>query len=128
MSAMASAPRDPTETRDRITLERRIEILEIGHAHMTRQMAEITVALQDVSRCLEAGTSKMSGLERELSDNSSTTREVRDILSTARLGFRVLGGLGTAVRWFGYLASAGAACYVAWHMIVNGGRPPGGGG
>ena len=108
-----------------LTLERRIELLEVGHAHMTRQMAEVTVAMQDVSRCLEQGGAKMSSVQSELQQTSQTIGEVRDILAAVKVGLKVIGGIGTLVRWAGYVAAAGAAIYTFWHMLKNGGKPPG---
>ena len=120
MSARPSQPPDGTPT-----LERRVEILEIGHAHMTRQMADVAIALQDVTRCLESGTTKMGTIERELADNSTTTREVRDILSAVKAGLRVIGGVGVLFRWIGYLATAAIAVYGAWQLLRTGVKPPG---
>lgn len=110
-----------------LPLERRVELLEIAHVHMTRQIADVTVALQDLRACIQLGTTKMAAVEHELTENSSTTREVRDILGAAKGFFRLAGWVGNAVRWGGYIATAVVAIYGGWYVITHGGRPPGGG-
>ena len=108
------------------TTEQRVRVLEVHHRVLAEQMGEISIAMRDIQSCLQRGDSRMGGLETELSKNSSTTAEVREILDTARAGLKVLGGIGTMVRWAGYLAAAGAALYTGWYMLTHGGKPPGG--
>lgn len=103
----------------------RIRVLEAGHLVLIEQLADVAVTMQDVKDCLQKGDRRMGSLETELRDNSAVTAEVRDILSVAKVGLRVLGGVGVLVRWAGYLAAAGASLYAAWHMIKHGGKPPG---
>jgi len=107
------------------TTEQRVRVLEVHHRVLAEQMAELSVVMQDIKTCLQRGDSRMGGLEHELSKNSTTTTEVREILDTARAGLHVLGGIGTLVRWAGYLAAAGAALYTGWYMLTHGGKPPG---
>ena len=118
---IAHLPTDP------LTTDQRVRVLEVHHRVLAEQMAEISVAMHDIKSCLQRGDGRMGGLEAELSKNSTTTTEVREILDTARAGLKVLGGIGTMVRWMGYLAAAGAALYTGWHMLTNGGKPPGAG-
>ncbi len=106
------------------SLKRRVEILEIGHAVLTRQQSETAVALRDIANCLQRGTSKMADVERELLVNSSTTTEVREILATARGGLRLLGFIGVAVKWATIIAGGITALVVLWQTIKNGGKPP----
>jgi len=108
-----------------LTSDQRLRVLEAGHRVLTEQLAEVAVRLQEVSQCLQLGEARMGNIETELRANSATTVEVREILSTAKAGFKVLGGIGTLVRWAGYLAAAGATIYTAWHMLTHGGKPPG---
>ena len=103
----------------------RIRVLEAGHRVLIEQLADVAVTMQEVRACLKQGDSRMASLETELSTNSDITTEVRDILSVAKVGLRVLGGVGVLVRWAGYLAAAGAAIYSAWYMATHGGKPPG---
>ena len=105
----------------------RIRVLEAGHRVLIEQLADVAVTMQEVRACLKQGDSRMASLETELSTNSDITTEVRDILSVAKVGLRVLGGVGVLVRWAGYLAAAGASIYAAWHMVKYGVKPPGGG-
>ena len=120
MSDLISIDRDT-----RLSDQQRIRILESGHHALVEQLAEVAVALRDVQACMQRGDTRMGAMESELSVNSTVTAEVRDILSVAKVGLRVLGGVGTLVRWVGYLSAAGAAIYSAWYMVTHGGRPPG---
>ena len=103
----------------------RIRILEIGHMHLTEQMAELVIGMQSVQTSMKSSGVKLTSIEGELQTNSETTGEVRDILRTVKGGLKMLSWMGTAVRMIGYLAAAGAAIYSAWHMATHGGKPPG---
>lgn len=107
------------------TDHQRIRVLEAGHRVLIEQLADVAVTMQEVKDCLQKGDNRMASLETELTTNSTVTAEVRDILSVAKVGLRVLGGVGVLVRWVGYLAAAGAAIYSAWYMATHGGKPPG---
>ena len=93
--------------------------------HLTEQMAELVISMQAVQGSMQRGDARLGSVEIELKANSATTAEVRDILQTGKAGLKVLAGLGSLLRWAGYLATAGAALYVGWHMITHGGKPPG---
>lgn len=110
---------------DALTPDQRLQVLESGHRLLAEQLAEVAIRLQDVSKCLQVGEARMGSIESELRANSDTTTEVRDILTTAKAGFKVLGGIGTLARWVGYLAAAAASVYGLWHMVAHGGKPPG---
>lgn len=56
--------------------------------------------------------------------NNELTADIKDLLTAARVGFRVLGGLGTAAKWVGALAGAGMAIYMALYTLTHGGAPP----
>lgn len=109
-----------------MTTDERLRVVEAGHKVLVDQLAEVAVQMREVRQCLQVGEDRMGSMEAELRANSATTTEVREILTTAKAGFRVLGGIGTLVRWAGYLSAAGATIYTAWHMITHGGKPPGG--
>lgn len=120
MSDLISLDRETPQTD-----QQRIRLLESGHRVMVEQLAEVAVTLRDVRACMRQSDTRMGAMESELNVNSAVTTEVRDILNVAKVGLRVLGGVGTLVRWVGYLSAAGAAIYSAWYMATHGGRPPG---
>ena len=92
---------------------------------LIEHLADVAATMQEVRACLQRGDTRMGSLEAALTGNSAVTAEVRDILSVAKMGLRVLGGVGMLVRWCGYVAAAGAAIYSAWYMATHGGKPPG---
>ena len=65
---------------------------------------------------------RMKALEVELRENTTTTREVRELMEVARSGFKVLGWLGIAAKWITAIAGAAAALWALWHGV----KPPGG--
>lgn len=77
-----------------------------------------------IERRLDSGAKRMDDIEAKLADaheeikrNSEITEDIREILSAGKLGLRVLGGIGQAVRWLGMLAAAAVAIYGAWQAI-----------
>lgn len=73
---------------------------------------------------LERGSERMDLLDAELDRNTELTQEIRDIMAAARVGFKVLGGLGTVAKWIGTIAGAGVALYSLWYAITHGGATP----
>lgn len=91
----------------------RIKVLEMSNRVLTDQMAELLVEVREFRR---AGDSRLGSLEAELAANSETTAEVRDILQVAKAGLKVIGGIGTFVKWVGGIAGGLAA---AWGLYVT---------
>jgi len=101
-------------------------------AEAPRQITEADLHALHIIRRFEAiegrldrGSDRMRSIELELRENTTTTREVRDLLEIGRSGFKVLGWFGKAVKWFGGLAAAGGALWTAIYMATHGGKPPG---
>lgn len=100
--------------------KRRDALLKVLLAHMrmaNHQLAERTVAAHMVDK-------RMTAIEAELHENTQITSEVRDLLAAFRAGFRVLGWLGHAVRWAGYIAGAAGAVYGFYLLVRHGGPKP----
>lgn len=93
--------------------EKRLMVLEVSNNLLTDQMAELLVELRDLRR---TGDSRLGSLETGLAANSVTTSEVRDILQVAKTGLKVIGGIGTFVKWVGGVAAAVAAL---WGLYVT---------
>lgn len=69
--------------------------------------------------------SRMDTMQRELTANTEVTTEVRELLSAAKGGLKVIGGIGAVAKWVGGIGAAGVSIYTLWHMFTHGGRPPG---
>lgn len=113
------SPAYPVRTFSGDPYAERIRVLELSNRLLTAQMAELLVEVRQISR---VGDSRLGALEAELAANSETTAEVRDILQVAKAGLKVIGGIGTFVKWVGGLATALMA---AWGLYVTarGGMP-----
>lgn len=80
---------------------------------------------------LNAGEVRMRRIEEQVEENTTLTREnteltkdIKELLYAARLGFKVIGGLGALAKWLGMVAAAGVAMWSAWYAITHGGVPP----
>jgi hypothetical protein len=83
----------------------------------------IPAELQEIHKRLSAGDHRMGVMEGQLAENTIVTMEIRDILSAAKVGFRVIGGIGSAAKWIGAVAIAiGAVWGLVWGMLH--GVPP----
>ena len=67
---------------------------------------------------------RMDTMQRELTANTEVTTEVRELLSAAKGGLKVIGGIGTVAKWIGGIGAAGVSLYTAWHFLRYG-KPPG---
>ena len=90
-----------------------------------RQLAWLADRMTAVESCLAQGTERMGAMQTELTANTATTEEVRDILGAARGFFRFCSAAGTVLKWVGGISGAIAAIYTGWHMLTHGGSPPG---
>ena len=57
---------------------------------------------------------KIERMERELRENTSITRELRDILVTVKSGARMLGWVGAAIKWLSGVVAAGVALWAVF--------------
>jgi len=91
---------------------------------------EVNAVAERVER--EAKTNdRFTALERRLTDieldmrkNTDLTQEIRDVMTAAKVGFKVLGGVGIAVKWAGIVAGGALALYTAFYTFTHGGIPP----
>jgi uncharacterized protein (DUF697 family) len=56
--------------------------------------------------------------------NTELTQEIRDVMVAAKVGFKVLGGIATVIKWVGMVAGAAVAIYSAVYIALHGGTPP----
>lgn len=71
---------------------------------------------------LDAGEVRMARIEGQVAENTALTREntemtkdIKDLLVAARVGLKVLGGLGAIAKWAGTVAAAAVAI---WGLVV----------
>ena len=96
-------------------------------------MEEQTVPgeLSAIHERLDAGDKRMQAIEAQLEENTGLTREnteitkdIKEVLDAARLGFKVIGGIGAAAKWIGSIATAIAAIWGVLYLLSHGGVPP----
>lgn len=86
--------------------------------------AQLAAKIAAIEERLRSGDDRMASIQAELASNTSVTREIREVMIAARVGFRVLGGLGLAAKWLGMLITGALAIWGAWQTFRNG-IPPG---
>lgn len=81
------------------TLETGMRIIAAGHAQLTDQLAEFTVSQQRAEVARKAQAERLDNFDAALADNSrltaetlAATRDIRDLMTTARTG-------GRLIRW-----------------------------
>jgi hypothetical protein len=84
----------------------------------------VAARLTDIDQRLARGDARMAAIEAALASNTDLTREIRDLMDAARLGLRMLGGMGQVAKWLGMVAAAAVSIYTAVYMIKHGGQPP----
>lgn len=92
---------------------------------LAQQIAELTITQQQAAERLAKGDARMARLEAGLEENTAVTTQVRDLLTAFQGGFKVLGWLGTGLKFVGGLAVACTAIYTALYMATHGGQLPG---
>lgn len=80
--------------------------------------------LEAIEVRLARGSVRMDEFATELKRNTDATEDIREILQAARLGFKVIGGLGAVFKWVGTLAGAAVAIWGLIYALTHGGVPP----
>lgn len=107
------------EQDDQLTLqERQIGALLEGQHQLAKQMAEIVIAHQEIKAHHVTDLERVIRIERTIGETAVTLAKVEKIVDTVAAlegGLRVLGWLGTFVKW---VASIAAACALLWGLFV----------
>jgi len=74
----------------------------------------LTERVETMEERLARGDSRMGAIERDIRDNTEATREVLEIVLMGKSFFRVLGHVGTAIKWISTTAAACAALWAIW--------------
>lgn len=77
-------------------------------------------AMEELEARFAAGTERMRRLEDKIDGNSADTREVLDILHAGKGFFKVVGWIGSMVKW---AAAIGAPLIAFYYALKHGGRP-----
>lgn len=84
-----------------------------------------------IKRRLDDGAARMDGLEKAVKKNTEITEgngalltELRDILTSAKAGLRLLGWIGVAAAWVAGLTGAVLAAWKLLLLLKGGGEPP----
>lgn len=79
--------------------------------------------LEEINQRLDSGDIRMSSIESQVAENTALTREntaitleIKELLDAARMGFKVLGGLGTFIKWAGGIAAGLGALWAIFHQ------------
>lgn len=60
---------------------------------------------------IEKQEQELAEIRKELAENTSITRELRDILVTVKSGARMFGWIGSAIKWISGVVAAGVALW-----------------
>ncbi len=63
---------------------------------------------------IEKQEQELAEIRKELAENTSITRELRDILVTVKSGARMLGLVGAAIKWLSGVVAAGVALWAVF--------------
>ena len=63
---------------------------------------------------IEKQDQELAEIRKELAENTSITRELRDILVTVKSGARMFGWIGSAIKWISGVVAAGVALWAAF--------------
>lgn len=73
--------------------------------------------LASIEAELLQGRGRMDRMETSMSANTEMTSEIRDVIVAAKVGLRVIGGIGTVAKWVAAIAGAVVAVYAALRAI-----------
>lgn len=95
----------------------RFDSIEKRLADGATRMLRFEKELQAVRAELRANTEVTTGI-------ADLTQDIRDVLVAGRVGLKVLGGVGTTVKWLGIIAGGALAIYTALYALTHGGVAP----
>lgn len=94
--------------------------LHNGHETLVMQMMELIKSQERIADRLDDRDKQIAAIREELGKNTVVTTEVRDYLEAFKGGFKVLGWMGTGLKWISGTALAIAGIYGAWKTITGG--------
>lgn len=94
------------------------------HARLLDSLKTNRDRIDGVHERLDNSSRRMELFEAEMRSNTAATLEVRDILQAARVGLKVLGGIGVAAKWLGTIAAAAFAIWTFVYALMHNGASP----
>lgn len=76
--------------------------------------------IDDINKRLDDGDARMDRIEAKIDANNSDTAEVLDILRLGKSFFRIVGGLGSIIKWG---AAVAAPVIALIYTLKSGGKP-----
>ena len=89
-----------------------------------RQLEYLATVVTKIEERLESGSKRMDTFEKSMQVNNEMTGEIHAMFSAGKGGLKVLGWLGSIVKWLGMIAMAALAIYTAFYALLHGGAPP----
>lgn len=91
----------------------------------------VTECQARVAHQLLAGSERMDAMQAEIKANTALTlalktdtSELLEILNAGKGGLKVLGWIGTVVKWVGGMAATAIAIYGFLQVVLHGAAPP----
>lgn len=100
------------------------EQMDAIEAAIGQRIAPINDRLDRGAQKMDELASSIGQIQVELTANTATTHEVRELLDVGKSGLKVLGWLGSGAKWTGGLAAAGLAIYSFFYAVIHGGQMP----
>ena len=98
--------------------------LSASQVSIHEQLADLAVQQHLQRRNQQMMQTELQDIKKLLDETSTTVSEVRDLFAALKGGVKVLGWLGTGVKWLGFVAAGCTAVYTAAYMLTHGGTPP----
>lgn len=89
-----------------------------------RQLEYLAAVVMKIEERLDEGSKRMNSFETSMKMNNEMTGEIHAMFVAGKGGLKVLGWLGSIVRWLGMIAMAALAIYTAAYALLHGGAPP----
>lgn len=93
----------------------------LGEAELRKYIDDRFGALDER---LSDGDRRMQDIEDELAKNTKLTARVHDFLEGADAGLKVLGWLGSALKWLAPIATSIAGLWALFHGNADSHHPP----
>jgi hypothetical protein len=90
-------------------------------ATLTDQVAEITVAQHRAARDLAARGDEIADIKASVKETADTSKEMLELFSALKGGFKVLGWLGMLAKGAAGLAAAAVSLWAAYNHFRHGG-------
>ena len=89
-----------------------------------RQLEYLAAVVMKIEERLDEGSKRMNTFEKAMQVNNEMTGEIHAMFSAGKSGLKVLGWLGSIVKWIGMIAAAALAIYTAAYAVLHGGVTP----